>query len=111
MEIAEERHGAVTVVRPAGPLVGDDAARFRAHVEEAIRRSLGRLIVDGSDVAYVDSAGLETLYDISDLLASSGQTLRLVGVNETVREVFDLTDTASRFECFGDVSTAVRSFL
>lgn len=111
MEIIEERHGAVTVVKPMGPLVGEDADRLRSHLEETIRRSLGRVIVDGTSVAYVDSNGLETLYDMSDALAASGQTLRLVGVNETVREVFDLTDTASRFECFGDVQSAVRSFL
>ena len=111
MEIVEERHGAVTVVKPMGPLVGDDADRLRSHLEEAIRRSLGRVVVDSSAIAYLDSGGLEALYDLSDSLASSGQSLRLVGVNETVREVFDLTDTASRFECFGDVQSAVRSFM
>ncbi len=111
MEITEERHGAVTVVKPNGPLVGEDAEKLRARLEEAIRRSLGRLVLDSTAIAFVDSAGLEALYDVSDLLAASGQSLRLVGVNETVREVFDLTDTASRFECFGDVQSAVRSFL
>jgi anti-anti-sigma factor len=111
MEITEERHGAITVLRPNGPLVGDDAAQLRTRLEKAIQRSLGRLVVDGSSVAYLDSAGLEALYDMSDVLAASGQSLRLVGINETVREVFDLTDTASRFECFSDVQSAVRSFL
>jgi len=111
VEIVEERHGAVTVVKPMGPLVGDDADHLRNKLEETIRKSLGRVVVDGSAVAYLDSAGLEALYDMSDVLAASGQTLRLVAVNETVREVFDLTDTASRFECFGDVQSAVRSFL
>lgn len=111
MEIAENRHGAVTVVKPVGPLVGPDGDRFKAHVADVIARSLGRFVVDASAIPLLDSRALEVLVELADGLSDSGQALRLCGANETVREILELTDLANRFEHYSDVNTAVRSFL
>jgi anti-anti-sigma factor len=111
MDIVEQRHGAVTVIKPQGPLVLGDSDQFRARVSEVMLRSLGRFVIDASAVAYVDSAGLESLVAATDELASSGRSLRLCGAPETLREVLDITGVADRFEHYEDVTTAVRSFL
>ena len=111
MEIHEQRHGAVTVLRPHGALIRDDARKFRKRVEEARARSLGRVVVDVSSVPYVDSEGLETLVDVTEQLAESGHALKLCGLNETLRETLDLTDLATLFEYFEDINSAVRSYL
>jgi anti-anti-sigma factor len=111
MEIDEQRQGAVTVLRPHGPLALDDALRFKRRVEDAVSKSLGRVVLDTSGIPYLDSRGLEALVDLSERLAESGQALKLCGANETLREVFDLADVSALFEQFEDVNTAVRSFL
>lgn len=111
MEIQETRQGAVTVVRPQGPLALGDAEQFKSVVDDAVRRSLGRLVVDAGAIAYVDSRGLEVLVDASDALAKTGRALHVCCVNETIREVLHMTGLADRFEHFEDVNSAVRSFL
>ncbi len=111
MEITENRHGAVTVVKPMGPLVGPDGERFKAHLTDVIARSLGRFVVDASAVPLIDSRGLEVLVELADGLSDSGQALRLCGAGETLREVLELTDLSRHFEHYDDVNTAVRSFL
>jgi anti-sigma B factor antagonist len=111
MEIREQRHGAVTVLKPHGALIRDDAAKFRKRLDEARARSLGRIVVDVSTVPYVDSAGLETLVEVTEKLAESGHALKLCGVNETLRETLDLTDLGTLFEYFEDINAAVRSYL
>ena len=111
MEILEERHGAVTVVKAAGPIAGDDAARLGAKLAEVMSALLGRFVVDASAVPFVDSKGLEMLLERSEALQDTGQVLRVAGANETLREVFEITDLAGCFEHFADVNTAVRSFL
>jgi len=111
MEIQEERKGAVTVLRPVGPLTQADVEQFQGRLKEVRHQSLGRFVVDAAAVAFIDSRGLECLVDAHDELARSGQSLKVCGLNETLREVFNLTELSSLFESFEDVSSAVRSFL
>lgn len=111
MEIHEQRHGAVTVIKPIGPLVQGDASQFRSHVLEVMTRSLGRFVVDASGIPFVDSAGLEAMLETTEELSSGGRCLRLCAATETVREVLELTGLDDRFEHYVDVNLAVRSFL
>jgi len=111
MEILEQRQGAVTVLKPQGPLAGPDAEQFKERLAGVLASSLGRFVVDASEIAFVDSRGLEVLKEATEELSGSGQALRLCGANETVREVLDLTDLSRMFEHYQDVGSAVRSFL
>ena len=111
MRINEQRSGAVTVLKPEGPLLEADAASFKQKLMGTLDASLGRFVVDMSVVPYLDSKGLEALVEITEEMARSGQALRLCNLNKTVREVLELTDLASMFDHFEDTNTAVRSFL
>lgn len=111
MEILESHEGAVTVVRAVGPLVQSDADKFRSFILPAIDRCHARVVLDASAVTYADSKGLEAIADAGDRMNLAGQTLRLCGTNDTLREALDLTGLAEGLEFCGDVQTGVRSFL
>jgi len=111
MEIREQRHGAVTVVKPIGPLIQGDAQVFLQRFNAAVARSLGRVVLDATAMPFVDSHGLEALVDAAEQLDEGGQGLRLCGASETLREVLELTELASLFEYYQDVQDATRSFL
>ncbi|MFU8829473.1 MAG: STAS domain-containing protein [Phycisphaerales bacterium] len=111
MQIQQYQHGAVTILKPEGPLVGDDAELFRTRTQSTMRTSFGRLVIDACAVPYVDSKGLEALHDLSGEMSKAGQPLRVCSATETVREVFVLTNLDRLFEHFEDVGSAVRSFL
>lgn len=111
LEITEQQKGAVTVLAAHGPLVQEDADRFRDRAAVLFSRSHGRIVIDASMVPFVDSKGLEVLLDLNDQLLESGQSLKLCGLNTTLREVLALTELSGSFEQFQDADTAVRSFL
>ena len=111
MEISETTKGAVRVLKPRGPLCAQDAEQFKRQASEAAAAAMGRIVVDASSVPFLDSRGVEVLVELSEGLGESGQALKLCAVNETLREVFDLTDVAGAFESYEDVNAAVRSFL
>ncbi len=111
MRIEESRHGAVAVLRPVGPLIRADAEQVLERSRQTAERSLGRLVLDMEGVTYADSKGLESLADLAEEMAAAGRELKLTGVNETLREVFDLTEIAVLFEHYDDVASAARSFL
>ncbi|MBX3380358.1 MAG: STAS domain-containing protein [Phycisphaeraceae bacterium] len=111
MEIREQQHGAVKAISPQGPLCQADAAEFQKVASGMLSATMGRCVVDLTATPYLDSQGLESLLSLSETLSDSGQLLKLCGVCETVREILELTDLASSFEQFEDITTAVRSFL
>ena len=112
MRIETNRHGAVTVIHPAGPVITqEDATQLRTQTFEVLGNTLGRFIIDVTDMTFVDSYGLEALLDITDELRAGGQSLKLCGISDTLREILAITELVSKFQQFEDVQTAVRSFL
>ncbi len=111
MEIEELNYGAVAVVRPIGALTQNDAERLKTQMLKVRVKSLGRLVLDASNIPFIDSRGLEVLVEVSQQLTQTGQALKIAGVNDVLREVFELTELTCEFEHFTDVNSAVRSFL
>src|SRR3954469_10929958 len=111
MKIQEQHQGAVTVLKPEGPLLETDAAQFKSTAAQVLHATLGRVVVDMSGVPFVDSKGLEALVDVSEEMSQSGQTLKLCATGKTVREILEVTELVSLFDHFDDVNSAVRSFL
>jgi anti-anti-sigma factor len=111
VKITEQRQGAVVVVRPCGPVVAAEVDQLRKRIMEAIDQSRGRFVLDISEIAYVDSQGLELLLDVHDAVHAGGQVLKLCGRNDTLRQILELTELAPLFEPYEDANMAVRSFL
>lgn len=111
MNIKTEQCGAITVVKPEGPLTNTEASDFEPMVRELIKVHRGRVVLDMAKVPYMDSRGLGALVDITNQLAQLGQRLRLCSVNETLQQVIHVTGLSPLFEQFKDANTAVRSFL
>ncbi|MDX9912148.1 MAG: STAS domain-containing protein [Phycisphaerales bacterium] len=111
MRIEEHKHGAVTVLKPAGALVAEDAKSFGGRLRSILRSSMGRLVIDATGIAYADSTGLQLLADCARELDAGGFALKLCGVNDTVREAMELTEIGGLFEHYAQVPDAVRSFL
>jgi anti-sigma B factor antagonist len=72
---------------------------------------MGRLVLDMSDIPFVDSKGLEVMVELAEEMAGQGQSLKLSSIGKTVREVLEITELVSHFDHFDDVNSAIRSFL
>ena len=111
MSFDQQSIGAVTILKPRGPVANiEDSQLFFGQAENLVRQSLGRFVVDASEMSYVDSTGLEALVDISQRLNTFGQPLKMCGVSETLSETIRVTQTADSFDIFDQVQDAVRSY-
>ena len=111
MDIRTQRQGAVTIIRPEGPLLAAEAEQVKSTLLETASASLGRVVLDMEAIPFVDSRGLEVLVEVTEELSEGGQALKLCAANKTVREVMELTELAPLFEYFEDAGSAARSFL
>jgi anti-anti-sigma factor len=111
MEIDLQTIGAVSVIRPLGPITNtEDAQQFRDRAIESISLAKGRVVVDAEELSYVDSSGLEALLDVAERLEALGQGLKLGQVNETLSDAIRVTKLTDHFEPFDSVQDAVRSY-
>ena len=109
MNIEEQRRGEVTVLRPQGPIIGSEVDQLAACITKAMDGNCRAMVLDASTVTFVDSRGLEALVDATEELIRHGQILKLAGVNDTLKEVLELTELESLFEQYDDADAAVRS--
>lgn len=109
MRIAHEQHGEVAVLVPRGPIIGAEADRLRRQITKSIEENSAPLVLDISNVPFLDSQGLEVLVDATEQLIRTGRALKLTGANELIQEVLELTEVSALFEQFNDVEAAVGS--
>ena len=98
MQIDQENYDNATMLIPNDSLVGEDAAQLEVVLTTVLSENPQDVIVDVSDVKQIDSRGLEVLVDATEHLIRSGRALKVVGADETLREILELTELASLFE-------------
>lgn len=110
MEISKRQQGEAWIVAISGNL--DSATSPRAQQElEAILAGGGRkLAVDFSALDYISSAGLRVLLGTARQSGAKGGALRAFGLNQTVREVFDISGFSAILPVFASEAEALRGF-
>ena len=88
-----------------GPLTANNGATF----QNAMRREdpADTVILDLSDVPYIDSAGLGLLVTAYVTRQKSGRKMVLSGINSRVQRLFDITRVASLFLIFSSPEEAI----
>jgi anti-anti-sigma factor len=70
--------GRVLVARATGELDLSNASNIGGVLAESLPNSALALILDLTDVQYLDSAGIHLIYELREKLRARGQSLRLV---------------------------------
>lgn len=111
MKLTTERQNDIAVVRVGEsrlmyPLLSDFASAVAALIEGGERK----LIVDLSDVSYVDSASIGCLMDLYRQASTAGGMLKLAGVQKRVETMLTMTGAQNFIELHPDEPSAVKSF-
>ena len=78
-----------------------------ASLNEMINNKPARMIVDLSDVSYIDSAGLAALIQAMQKVEGYGGKFMLAGLQETVRSIFEISRLDQVFQIFPDADSAL----
>ena len=84
----------IAVVRLSGGLtLGTSLKIADSQIQSAIEGGVTRMVIDLTDVEYVDSAGLGMLMYAYGMLSEKKGALRLCGVNPRVMSLLQMTKT------------------
>jgi anti-anti-sigma factor len=91
MEISEEHVGDTCVVTAKGRLDGGASAAFAERIGGLISDPNPKLLIDFAGVDFVTSAGLRAVLLLVKKVKAAGGTFALCSVQDSVREVLDIT--------------------
>jgi anti-anti-sigma factor len=105
------RQGAVDVIRGDEALVADNLPRPAQLLDACFAGGIPRVVLDLEGVPLMDGKGLEWVLDTHERLLDRGSGLRIVVNQSLCREILQLTGVAEQCQVYGDLTSAVASFI
>ena len=87
-----------------------DAADARSSLKDIINQGRGKLILDMTNTAFMDSSGLAVLVSGLQAARKRDGDIYLVGMSNTVRALFELTRLHTVFQIYDNEPGALRAF-
>ena len=111
VKLSNRQVGDVTVVDAAGRItLGEGASAFRDMIRDLAAKGNKKLLVNLSEVSYIDSSGIGEMVSSYTTVTNHGGQLKLLGLNKRVKDLLQITKLYTVFEVFDEEASAIRSF-
>jgi anti-sigma B factor antagonist len=107
MSFSLERTDDVLIVTVDGQLVVTNRQEFKQAILDGVEAGVRVVVADFSTAGYIDSSGLGALVSLSRRLRDTGGDLRLVGLNDDLRSLFELTRLDALFPLYATRADAL----
>jgi anti-anti-sigma factor len=97
----------IAILELDGHLIGQSAQDVKTRLKRLVEEGHSRLVVDLTQVSYIDSAGLAALVSGLKTAREAGGALELVGLDGQTLKVFRLTLLDRVFISHPDIETAL----
>jgi anti-sigma B factor antagonist len=107
--VRKESNG-VVVVAVDGQLIVGNRQELKQRILDALEAGDRKFLVDFSRTGYIDSSGLGVLVSLSKKIRDQGGDLRLAGLNEDLKTLFELTKLDTLFGISDSPDEALTAF-
>lgn len=104
----EDRGDGRALVEVAGQLVVSNRQALRDAVTRAVEAGARRLVIDFSKAEYIDLSGLSLLVSLARTLEPKNGEIRIAGLNDDLRGLFELTRLDTVFKIVDDREAALQ---
>lgn len=98
MTFAVRKRGDAVVIEAGKELALRTGAELKQCIVDEVERGERKFVLDFSNTEFIDSAGLGTLISISKVIHARDGQLRLMGLNDDMRRLFELTKLDTLFD-------------
>jgi anti-sigma B factor antagonist len=100
----------VTIVSCQGRIVfGEESTYLRENLKRILSSSR-QVVLNLSNVSYIDSGGLGTLVGVYSSARASGADIKLTGLGQRLRDVLQITKLVTVFEVYDNEQQAIAAF-
>jgi anti-sigma B factor antagonist len=108
--IQRSSEGALTVLALDGFLDAHTAPDFEKAIQSELDQGHRQLIIDGSKLTYISSAGLGVFMGFIEELREQGGDIKICGLSPKVEQVFEILGFHALYDIVPDVPAAVQRF-
>lgn len=110
LQVETGAQGVVSIIRTTGLLNAHTVPQFDQTLRGLLDAGALKLVVNAERLTYVASAGLGALIGSIDEIRERGGDLRICGLNETVKSIFEMVGLPHLFQIFVTEEEAIQSF-
>lgn len=110
MQVMRDEKNGVAIFRMSGDIDINTSPDVKKSFDDAVNEKKEKVLINLSDVGYVDSSGLATLVEVLKNLRSYGGKLKLSNLSEKVKGLFEITKLDKLFDIEADEDAAIDSF-
>ena len=111
MQIHQRTVGDVTVVDLNGKMtLGEGDELLRDKVNSLIQQGQKKIVLNLSEVPYIDSAGLGEIVRTYTTVSRQGGSLKLLNLTKRIQDLLAITKLLTVFETFENEQDAIKSF-
>jgi len=100
----------VTIVGIEGQLIVGNRQELKTLIQEGLDRGERKFMIDCTQTGYIDSSGLGALVSLAKKVRELGGDLRIAGLNEDLRSLFELTKLDTLFHISPTAAEALAEF-
>jgi anti-anti-sigma factor len=105
--IEVRKHSGRAVISIKNSITWKNCTELKKKLESKIYEGRTEVILDFKQVALLDSAALEMLIAMHDVLMKQGGVLKITGLNEVCRDILMATRIINIFFVYKDINEAV----
>jgi|SRR3990172_6769913 len=109
MKIDIADHKGIKVFSLSGDIDMYSSPVLRKELMTFINKKVPVLLVDFREVSYIDSSGIATFVEGLKGMMSYGGKLKLLGIPDKIREIFNFSKLDRVFEIYGNIEDAANS--
>lgn len=110
MKITEQKDADRLICLIEGEINITHSPELRKFFDGLIKKNETKVLVDFSAVSYIDSSGLATLIEMYQRLKKIGGLMRCSGMNQKIKNTFEITKLHKLFDIFDTRESALKDF-
>lgn len=110
MKLNIEKKNKVTILHLAGNLDADSVPTFKKEAYKIVQEGCATLVIDCHSLDFVDSMGLGAMISLLRRARTQQGDVKIAGLNQEVRSVFEITRLHRLFDIAPDWQTALGKF-
>ena len=111
VKLSTRQVGDVTVIDAAGRItLGEGASTFRDTIRDLAAKGNKKLLLNLSEVSYIDSSGIGELVSGFTTVTNQGGSLKLLGLTKRVKDLLQITKLYTVFDVKDDEAQAIAAF-